>query len=108
MYLGLTLAVSVAGIWICRRASRQLGVHDHPGIVWDEFAGLLITMLPAPSAWPWVLIGFGLFRLFDIWKPWPIRWADRRVKGGTGIMLDDVMAGVIAALVLYLVTLVAD
>jgi phosphatidylglycerophosphatase A len=75
-------------------------VHDHPGIVWDEFVGFWITMLAAPAGWLWLLLGFVLFRLFDIWKPWPIRVLDEKVESGLGIMLDDVLAGVYALLVL--------
>lgn len=92
-YLAITAVVIVAGVGICGWSSRQLGVHDHPGIVWDEIAGYLVTMLWAPPGLAWVIIGFGLFRLFDILKPWPISWLDRRVGGGLGIMLDDVVAG---------------
>ena len=102
VYIGVVLVVCVAGVWICGAASRQLGVHDHPGIVWDEFAGLLITMLAAPPGWLWLVAGFCLFRLFDIWKPWPICWADRRLTGGLGIMLDDLLAGALAAVGLQL------
>ena len=100
VYLALVIAISIAGVWVCQRAADRLGVHDHPGIVWDEFAGFLVTMIPAPVSWLWVLAGFGLFRLFDIWKPWPISWADRHCKGGLGIMLDDLLAGLFAAVVL--------
>ena len=96
-YLAVLVVVVVAGVWICDKASRDLGVHDHPGIVWDEIAGFLLTMVAAPAGWIWILVGFGLFRLFDIWKPWPIGWLDRRVQGGLGIMLDDLVAGVFAA-----------
>ena len=103
IYLALVILVSVTGVWICRQASARLGVHDHPGIVWDEFAGFLIAMIPAYSSWIWVVAGFVLFRLFDIWKPWPISWADRQLKGGLGIMLDDVLAGGIAAVILFIV-----
>ena len=99
-YLVLVFLFAVTGIWICEQASERLGVHDHPGIVWDEFAGFLISMIPAFPSWIWLPAGFVLFRLFDIWKPWPISWADRRLKGGLGIMLDDVLAGGLAALVL--------
>ncbi len=102
VYLALTLAVAVAGIWICGAASARLGVHDHPGIVWDEIAGYLVTMIPAPDGWEWVLAGFVLFRLFDIWKPWPISLADRKLEGGLGIMLDDLLAGGLAALILFI------
>lgn len=97
------LVATLAGIYWCDRAARELGVHDHPGIVWDEIAGFLITMLLAPPGWPWLLAGFALFRLLDIWKPWPIRWADRKVGGGLGIMLDDVLAGIGAGALLLAV-----
>jgi len=98
----LTLVVMVAGVWICGQAAEKLGEHDFGGIVWDEIAGLLITMALVPFSWQALVAGFLLFRLFDIVKPWPIRWADRRVQGGFGIMLDDVLAGVIAGLLLLL------
>lgn len=101
-YIGVLVLVVVAGIWICGKAARDLGVHDHPGIVWDEIAGYLLTMLAAPVGWIWIAVGFGLFRLFDIWKPWPIGWLDRRVAGGFGIMLDDLVAGLLAALCMQL------
>ncbi len=96
------LLVVVAGVGLCGKAARDLGVHDHPGIVWDEIAGFLLTMFAAPSGWLWIVIGFVLFRLFDIWKPWPIRWLDRRVGGGLGIMADDVVAGLFAAVCLQI------
>lgn len=95
-YLILVAIVSVTGIWICDKSSKLLGVHDHGGIVWDEFAGFFITMIAAPAGWIWILIGFALFRLFDIWKPWPISLLDKKVEGGLGIMIDDVVAGVYA------------
>jgi len=101
-YLAVLAVVILAGIWICGRTSRDLGVHDHGGIVWDEFAGFLVTMTAAPAGWPWVVAGFLLFRLFDILKPWPIGWLDRRVKGGLGIMLDDLLAGLYGWVVLQL------
>ncbi|VAW77871.1 Phosphatidylglycerophosphatase A [hydrothermal vent metagenome] len=100
-YLLATALVTLIGIWICGRASKTLGVHDHPGIVWDEFAGFLIVMAVAPDGWQGLVVGFALFRLFDIWKPWPIGWVDRKVHGGLGIMLDDVLAGLMAAAVLW-------
>lgn len=93
LYLLLTAALFLFGIWLCHRVSRDLGVHDHGGIVWDEWVGLFVTLWLAPHGWGWVLTGFLLFRLFDIWKPWPIGWLDRRVGGGLGIMLDDLVAG---------------
>lgn len=96
LYLMIVALVCIVGIWICGKSSEMLGVHDHSGIVWDEFAGYLVTMTAAPTGWLWVLIGFVLFRLFDIWKPWPISVLDKQVHGGLGIMLDDILAGVFA------------
>lgn len=95
-YLGLTVFAALAGIYICGQAAKDMGVHDHGAIVWDEVTGLLITMIAAPAGWGWLLVGFGLFRFFDIIKPWPIRWLDAKVHGGFGIMIDDVLAGVFA------------
>ncbi|GGI82493.1 phosphatidylglycerophosphatase A [Shewanella hanedai] len=92
-YLGLTLLSVILGFYICHVAAKDMGVHDHGAIVWDELAGLLITMIAAPAGWVWIVIGFTLFRFFDILKPWPIRWLDAKVKGGFGIMIDDVLAG---------------
>ncbi len=99
------LMMSVVGIWICGRTAQILQVHDDGRIVWDEFAGQSIVLLPLLllnqiNLWG-VLLAFGLFRLFDIWKPWPIGYADRQLHGGFGIMMDDILAGIIAAVVLY-------
>ena len=96
----VAIALLLSGIWICGEAARRIAVHDHPGIVWDEIAGIYLALLVAPpSIWAWAL-GFGLFRLFDIWKPWPIRDLDHRLKGGLGIMLDDLVAALYTALIL--------
>ncbi|MES9927912.1 MAG: phosphatidylglycerophosphatase A, partial [Candidatus Thiodiazotropha sp. 6PDIVS] len=84
--------------------SRDLGVHDHGGIVWDEIVGYLVTMVFAPAGWYWILVGFLLFRFFDIVKPWPIRWIDKKVGGGFGIMVDDLVAGLFAAGCLVLIS----
>jgi phosphatidylglycerophosphatase A len=95
-YLLILVLLAAAGIWLCGGVARELGVHDHPGIVWDEIVGYMLTMWLAPSGWQWIVAGFVLFRLFDIWKPWPISVVDRRVEGGLGIMLDDILAGAYA------------
>ena len=100
VFLLLTAAMFAVGVYLCDRTARDLGVHDHPAIVWDEIVGYFVTMIAAPSGWPWLLAGFLLFRVFDIFKPWPIKAVDRRVGGGFGIMFDDVLAGVYAWLVL--------
>lgn len=99
-YLAITVAAFLAGIWICGRTAEDLGTHDHPGIVWDEVVGFLVTMTAAPAGWAWLVSGFALFRGFDILKPWPIHWLDARVGGGLGIMLDDLAAGLFAFAVL--------
>ena len=104
LYVQLAVAVvlCVAGVWICGESARRLGIHDHGGIVWDEIAGMYLTLFVAPfSVFGWVL-AFGLFRLTDIVKPWPIRDLDHRLKGGVGIMLDDLVAALYAALMLGL------
>lgn len=93
LYLLVLVLAFGLGIWLCERTSRDLGVHDHGGIVWDEFVGFWLTMVAAPEGWQWLLAGFLLFRLFDILKPFPINYLDRHVHGGLGIMLDDAVAG---------------
>ena len=103
IYLLLVAIVCIMGIWICDKSSKMLGVHDHSGIVWDEFAGFFITMIAAPAGWIWIISGFALFRLFDIWKPWPISWLDKKVGGGLGIMVDDIVAGIYALICLQLI-----
>ena len=99
-YALVVLVSFIIGCWLCGEAAKRLGVHDFGGIVWDEFVGYWITMFAAPAGWLWVAVGFVLFRVFDIWKPWPIRVADQQVHGGLGIMLDDVLAGIYAGLAL--------
>lgn len=101
VYLLVVLVSFVLGIFICRYTSDYLKVHDHSGIVWDEFVGMWITMLWIPQGWLNLLLGFVLFRIFDIFKPWPIKWLDSKVHGGLGIMIDDVLAGVFACLSLH-------
>ena len=102
VYYAALLAGLVAGVFICGYTAAAVGVDDPKGVVWDEIIGYLITMLGLPLSWVWVLGGFLLFRLFDIWKPWPIGWVDRRIKGGVGIMLDDVIAAIFACVLLNL------
>ena len=101
-YSALIVVTAVLGIWICGAASRQLNVHDHPGIVWDEFVGYWITMWAVPVDWVWILAGFVVFRVFDIAKPWPINVLDKKVAGGFGIMIDDILAGVMACITLHI------
>lgn len=100
-YVGLTVLLFLIGVWLCGRCEQILSVRDHSGIVWDEFVGLFITLAGTPVSWPAMAAGFFLFRLFDVLKPWPISWFDRRIHGGLGIMLDDAVAGLFAWSVLF-------
>jgi len=100
LQIGIAVLLTIAGIWICGESARRIGVHDHGGIVWDEINGMYITLLVAPpqiTAW---VLGYVLFRAFDIVKPWPIRDLDHSIGGGLGIMLDDLAAAFYAAVLL--------
>ncbi len=101
--LSVTLTCYLLGIIICRKAADSLDTHDHPAIVWDEIVGMMITMTLIPPDALNLLLGFGLFRLFDILKPWPIRQLDRKILGGSGIMLDDAVAGIMANISLLVI-----
>ena len=107
--LGWSAAVIVAGavlgVFVCDVVSRDIGADDHGAIVWDEIIGFAITLWAVPFTTQNVLIAFVLFRLLDIIKPWPIRWFDRNLHGGLGVMMDDIVAGVLACLLLHSVWL---
>ena len=96
LYLAIVVIAFIAGIWICQKSADWLQQNDPSAVVWDEIVGYLITMIAAPSGWQWMVLGFVLFRFFDILKPWPINLADKAIHGGLGIMVDDVIAGVFA------------
>jgi len=111
IYLPLVVLLFGFGCWVCGVSAKRLGVHDHGGIVFDEVVGLLVSCVPllpalglAHGGWQrqlvWLIAAFLLFRLFDVWKPWPIRVLDRRVEGGFGIMIDDLIAALYAAVLL--------
>ena len=104
--MALVAALALAGIWICGESSRRLETHDHSAIVWDEIVGFLAVTLVLPPEPLWWLAAFVLFRLFDIAKPWPVGYLDRRVGGGLGIMLDDLAAAGLAVMCLMLGRLV--
>jgi phosphatidylglycerophosphatase A len=99
-YWAIIAMGTALGIYVCGKTARDLRTHDHGAIVWDEFIGLWIALAWLPISIVWIGAGFLLFRLFDIWKPWPIRWCDKNVHGGFGIMLDDIIAGAAALAVL--------
>lgn len=96
----LLVATFVLGVWACGRAGRALGVADHGGMVWDEIVGFALVLLFIPAGVAWLVLAFALFRLFDILKPWPIRLADTRLKGGFGVMFDDLLAALYAIAVI--------
>lgn len=93
LLLAMTAALSLVGVYLCGEASRRLGVHDHGGIVFDEIVGVLPVFIVLPETWWELALIFIWFRVFDVMKPWPINWLDRRVGGGVGIMVDDLLAG---------------
>jgi phosphatidylglycerophosphatase A len=99
-YLVFVIGFIAFSSWISDRVSREIQVHDHPGMCIDEFTGFFVTMVHAPLGWQWVVLGFLLFRLFDIWKPWPISVIDEKVQGGFGMVLDDIVAGLFAMVVI--------
>lgn len=101
-YALVVLAAFAIGVWASNWVIRTIQVQDPSVVVWDEFVGVWITLAAAPRGWEWVVAGFALFRLFDIWKPWPVRWADDQVEGGLGAMLDDALAGLYGLLALQL------
>lgn len=92
----LLIAAFLLGVWACGRTGRALGVADHGGMVWDEIAAFALVLLFTPAGGLWMALAFALFRLFDILKPWPIRLADMRIKGGFGVMFDDLLAAAYA------------
>ena len=102
----LVAVLALAGIWICGESSRRLEARDHPAVVWDEIVGFLAVTLVLPAQPLWWAAAFVLFRLFDIAKPWPVGYLDRRVGGGLGIMLDDLAAAGLAVACLVPVRLV--
>lgn len=110
-YCIVVVLAAILGITICQKTSDDMQVHDHGAIVWDEFVGFWITMSVVPMMglavydWQIITIGFVLFRLFDMVKPWPISLLDRHVHGGFGIMIDDVLAGIFSAISLWLVVI---
>lgn len=100
-YVAIVLLLTMISCWICQKSSEAIGIHDYKGIVLDEMVGYWITMIAFPPHLFWIFAGFLWFRLFDVWKPWPISWIQKNVKGGIGIVLDDVVAAIFAWLALF-------
>ena len=105
--LAIVVLICILGTLAAEITIRDLGRQDPGEVVVDELAGYLLTMLWLPATWISLSGGFVLFRLFDIWKPWPVRWADANVKGGWGAMLDDLLAGLMAQFALRLLLTVS-
>jgi len=108
VYIALTALFFVVGVWICDRTAKDFGTHDHGGIVWDEVVGYLVGMVAVPFHWFWIIAGFFIFRFFDVLKPFPIRAVDQHVKGGFGIMFDDILAGLYTLVCLHFGLLVIN
>ncbi len=101
-YIGVVAFVTIIGVYLCGATAKAMGEHDSSHIVWDEIAGYMIAMIAIPVTWQALLLAFVLFRIFDILKPWPIRWLDKHVDGGFGIMIDDVLAGFFALVLMHI------
>ncbi|MFV9989116.1 MAG: phosphatidylglycerophosphatase A [Coxiella endosymbiont of Dermacentor nuttalli] len=102
-YSIITFILFMFGVIICDITNRHFGTFDHPATVWDEVVGFLFVMIAIPKIWYFILMGFILFRTFDIWKPCPIRWLERNIKGGFGVMIDDIMAALYAWITLNII-----
>jgi phosphatidylglycerophosphatase A len=107
LYLFIVSLLTLGSVLLCERVEKELTVHDHPGMCVDEIIGYLVTMIGAPHGTIWVVLGFLLFRFFDICKPWPIHYIDKNVQGGLGVILDDALAGVYSFLILQLIFLLS-
>lgn len=106
-YLIFVIAFIIASSIISQKVSQEIHVHDHPGMCIDEFAGFFVTMINAPHGFSWIILGFLLFRLFDIWKPWPINLLDEKIHGGFGMVLDDVVAGIYSLMIIQIIAIIA-
>lgn len=100
LQLAACVIVFAIGTWTTSKVIEQYGVHDPGAVVVDEIVGVWLALLMVPQSWLMAALAFGLFRFFDIVKPWPVSWADQEVPGAFGVMLDDVLAGLLACVVL--------
>ncbi len=102
LQISIIFILFLVGIYCCEKTGQALGVSDHGSIVWDEIVAMMLVLTFTPIQWQWWLVAFALFRLFDIWKPVPIRQCDAKIKGGLGVMMDDILAAMYAILCLKL------
>ncbi len=102
-YISVTVLLFIGACILCDICSKQIGVHDHGGMVIDEIVGYLFTMIAVPATWYWMLLGFILFRFFDMLKPWPISYCDKNISGGFGVMFDDLVAALFSWIILQLI-----
>ncbi|MBI0031088.1 phosphatidylglycerophosphatase A [Gilliamella apicola] len=106
LYWVLIVVAFIFGCFLCQKTSDDTHTHDSGHIVWDEFVGMWITLFFIPQiSVLWIAIAFFAFRVFDMAKPWPIRWFDKRVPGGFGIMVDDVIAAIFSSVTVYVIAL---
>jgi phosphatidylglycerophosphatase A len=103
MQLFIVIGLFVVGVYTAETVTKELGQEDYKGIVIDEIVGFFVTMMGLPLTIPTALLGFMLFRWLDIQKPFPIAWIEKQVQGGLGVMLDDVVAGLLAAFFLHII-----
>ena len=103
-YFILLVIITVGSMWLCDKVSKEINVHDHPGMCLDEIVGYLVTMMGAPFGLGWIILGFILFRIFDILKPWPIGFIDKKIHGGFGMIMDDVMAGIYSLILIRILS----
>jgi len=109
VYAVALAALIAVGIWACGKVAAESEQDDPPAIVWDEVVGFLVAMAAAPVvSLAWIIMGFLLFRLFDIYKPWPVSWAEKRLKGGLGIVADDLIAGAMTWVVLTFMAMIVS
>lgn len=102
LQISLLALLFIAGCYLCDFTGKALGVSDHGSIVWDEIVAYALVLTSVPFHWMWWIGAFAAFRFFDIIKPWPISWLDRRLKNGFGVMLDDLLAAIYAIITLHL------
>lgn len=103
LYMAFLLLTITMSVLICDRVSKDTQTQDHQGMCLDEIIGFFVTMTGVPAQSTWIIAGFLLFRLFDIWKPWPINWIDKNIHGGFGMILDDILAGIAACALLHII-----